>query len=63
MPAPVTFPELSGSPLYSSALWLHELPPHKGWLRTHSVPGAVLGTGNLARSKVDKNPYSHGVYF
>lgn len=54
---------LSHYPPRSSALWNHESSSSKGCLRTHSVPGAVLGAGNPARRKVEKNSYSHRGYF
>lgn len=54
---------VSHSPLRSSALWNHELSSNEGFLRTHSVPGAVLGAENPAGSKVEKNFYSHRGYF
>lgn len=51
------------SPRHSLALWNRELSSNEGFLRTHSVPGAVLGAGNPARSKVEKISYSHRGYF
>lgn len=47
------------SVIMCSLVWCLCPPPRKYLLRIYRVPGSVVGTGNTAGDKTDKNPHPH----